>query len=76
MHLAFIPVVYTKDKDENKIDKVCNRDFWKDRDSYRKLQNAFYDDVSSKGFNLEKGLEMELQLLYFFVLLWYIKNIK
>ena len=59
MHLVFIPVVHTKDKDGNEIDKVCSRDFWKGRDSYRKLQNAFYDDITSKGFNLERGLQIE-----------------
>ncbi len=59
MHLIFIPVVHTKDKDGNKIDKVCSRDFWKGRDSYRKLQDAFYDDITSKGFNLERGLPIE-----------------
>ena len=59
MHLVFIPVVHTKDKDGNEIDKVCSRDFWKGRDSYRKLQNAFYDDITSKGFNLERGLPIE-----------------
>ncbi len=59
MHLVFIPVVHTKDKDGNEIDKVCSRDFWKGRDSYRKLQNTFYDDITSKGFNLERGLPIE-----------------
>ena len=37
MHLMFVPVVHTKDKDGNDIDKICARDFWKGRDSYRKL---------------------------------------
>ena len=59
MHLIFIPVIHIKDKDGNEIDKVCSRDFWKGRDSYRKLQNAFYDDITSKGFNLERGLPIE-----------------
>ena len=33
MHLIFTPVVHTKDKEGNDIDKVCSRDFWKGRDS-------------------------------------------
>ena len=41
------------------IDKVCSRDFWKGRDSYRTLQNNFYDYITSKGFKLERGIEIE-----------------
>lgn len=37
LHLMFVPVVHTKDKDGKNIDKICARDFWKGRDSYRKL---------------------------------------
>lgn len=59
MHLVFIPVVHTKDKEENEIDKVCSRDFWKGRDSYRTLQNNFYDYITSRGFELERGIEVE-----------------
>ena len=46
----------TKDIDGHEIDKVCCRDFWKGRDSYRKLQNAFYEYITSKGFDLQRGL--------------------
>ena len=59
MHLIFTPVVHTKDKDGNDIDKVCSRDFWKGRDSYRILQNNFHDYITSKGFELERGIEVE-----------------
>ena len=59
MHLVFVPVVHTKDKEGNEIDKVCSRDFWKGRDSYRTLQNNFYDYITSKGFDLERGVEVE-----------------
>lgn len=59
MHLIFTPVVHTKDKEGNDIDKVCSRDFWKGRDSYRILQNNFYDYITSKGFGLERGIEVE-----------------
>lgn len=59
MHLIFTPVVHTKDKEGNDIDKVCSRDFWKGRDSYRILQNNFYDYIISKGFGLERGIEVE-----------------
>lgn len=59
MHLVFIPVVHIKDKEGNNINKVCSRDFWKGRDSYRTLQNNFYDYITSKGFELERGIEVE-----------------
>ena len=59
MHLVFVPVVHTKDKEGNDIDKVCSRDFWKGRDSYKTLQNNFYDYITSKGFELERGIEVK-----------------
>ena len=59
MHLVFIPVIHTKDEQGNAIDKICARDFWRGRDSYRKLQNDFHKYVTSKGFDLERGLPVE-----------------
>ena len=60
MHLLFIPVVHTKDKQGNKIDKVCSRDFWKGKNSYRDLQNDYFKHISEKGFNLERGELVEI----------------
>lgn len=59
MHLMFVPVVHLKDKDGKEIDKICARDFWKGRDSYRKLQDAYFNHVKSKGFDLERGMFVE-----------------
>lgn len=59
MHLIYIPVIHTKDKEGKEIDKICCRDFWKGRDSYRQLQNAFFEYITSKGFELERGLPVE-----------------
>lgn len=59
LHLMFVPVVHTKDKDGKDIEKICARDFWKGRDSYRKLQDAYFEHVKSKGFDLERGLYVE-----------------
>lgn len=56
MHFIYIPVVHIKDKDGNDIDKVCSRDFWRARDSYRRLQNDFHKYITSKGFELDRGL--------------------
>ena len=59
MHLMFVPVVHLKDKDGKEIDKIRARDFWKGRDSYRKLQDAYFNHVKSKGFDLERGMFVE-----------------
>ena len=59
MHLMFIPVVHTKDKEGNDIEKICSRDFWKGRNSYRQLQDAYFNHVKSKGFDLERGMFIE-----------------
>ena len=60
MHLLFIPVVHTTDKKGNKIDKVCCRDFWREKNSYRDLQNAYFKHISEKGFKLERGELVEV----------------
>lgn len=59
MHLIFLPVVHTKDKKGNAIDKLACSEFWKAKDSYRQLQNAFYDYMISNNFELERGLQKE-----------------
>ncbi len=59
MHLIFLPVVHTKDKEGNYIDKLACSEFWKAKDSYRQLQNAFYNYMVSNNFELERGLPKE-----------------
>ena len=59
MHLVYIPVIKTTDKENNPIEKVCCREFWKGKDSYRNLQDAYYEYITSKGFDLERGLPVE-----------------
>lgn len=59
MHLIFLPVVHTKDKEGNDIDKLACSEFWKAKDSYRQLQNAFYDYMTSHNFKLERGVPIE-----------------
>ena len=59
MHLIFLPVVHTKDKEGNDIDKLACSKFWKAKDSYRQLQNAFYNYMVSNNFELERGLPKE-----------------
>ena len=55
MHLVFIPVVHTKDKNGNDIDKIACSEFWKAKDSYRQLQDAFYNYMVTNNFELERG---------------------
>ena len=57
MHLVYIPVISTKDKKGNTIRKISASEFWKGKDSYKKLQNQFYKYITEKGFDLERGKE-------------------
>lgn len=59
MHLVFIPVVHTKDKKENSIDKIACSEFWKEKDSYRQLQDAFYNYMVANNFDLQRGTASE-----------------
>ena len=59
MHLIFLPVVHTQDKKGNNIDKLACSEFWKEKDSYRKLQDAFYQYMTSHNFELERGVPKE-----------------
>ena len=59
MHLNFLPVVHTTDKKGNPIDKLACSEFWKAKDSYRQLQDAFYKYMVENGFDLQRGLPKE-----------------
>ena len=59
MHLLFLPVVHTTDKKGNNIDKLACSEFWKAKDSYRQLQNAFFEYMESNGFDLKRVLPKE-----------------
>ena len=55
IHIVFIPVVHKKDKDGKEIKKIACSEYWKGKDSYRKLQDNFYSYITKSGFNLERG---------------------
>ena len=59
MHLIFLPVVHTTDKKGKSIDKLACSEFWKAKDSYRQLQDAFYKYMVENGFNLQRGFPKE-----------------
>lgn len=48
-------VVHTTDKKGNNINKIACSEFWKAKDSYRQLQNAFHSYITANGFDLERG---------------------
>ena len=55
MHITFIPVVHKKDKNGKEINKIACSEFWKGKDSYRKLQDNFHAYITKAGFDLERG---------------------
>ena len=63
LHLVFIPVVHTKDKKGNKIEKIACSEYWRGKDSYKKLQDNFYKCIKDKGFNLERGNSRKIEHL-------------
>ncbi len=59
MHLIFLSVVHIIDKKENAINKLACSEFWKEKDSYRRLQDALYQYMTSNNFDLERGVPKE-----------------
>ena len=56
LHIVFIPVIHKLDRKSGKmIDKISCSEFWKGKDSYKKLQDSFYKCVKDNGFDLERG---------------------
>ena len=54
-----MPIVHTKNKKGDDIDKLACSEFWKAKDSYRQLQDAFYNYMTSHNFELERGVPKE-----------------
>ena len=59
MHIVFVPVVHTKDKNGKEINKIACSEYWKGKDSYRELQDNFYSYITKAGFDLERGKTKE-----------------
>ena len=49
MHVAFIPVINGKDRKGNPCKRINCSEFWKGRDSYSRLQDEYYDFITSRG---------------------------
>ncbi len=57
IHIIFIPVVHKFDtKSGKQISKIACSEYWKGRDSYKRLQDNFYKYMTNAGFDLERGL--------------------
>ena len=63
MHLVFIPVVHKKDKNGKEIHKIACSEYWKGKDSYKRLQDDFYRYITDNGFELERGKEKNVEHL-------------
>lgn len=64
LHIVFIPVIHKLDRKSGKmIDKISCSEFWKGKDSYKKLQDSFYKCVRDNGFDLERGKSNNLEHL-------------
>lgn len=63
LHLVFVPVIQTKDKHGNSVKKIACSEYWKGKDSYKKLQDNFYRYITKNGFDLERGKEREIEHL-------------
>ncbi len=55
LHIVFIPVVHTTNKKGKEINKIACSEFWKGRESYKILQDKFYNYITFNGFELERG---------------------
>ena len=55
MHVSYIPVIKGKDRKKNPCLRINCSEFWKGRDSYSKLQDEYFDYITSRGYPLERG---------------------
>ena len=57
MHVAYIPVINGRDRKGVPCKRINCSEFWKGRDSYSKLQDEYYDFITSRGYDLERGVK-------------------
>ena len=57
MHVAYIPVINGRDRKGNPCKRINCSEFWKGRDSYSKLQDEYYDFITNRGYDLERGVK-------------------
>ena len=57
MHVAYIPVINGKDRKGNSCQRINCSEFWKGKDSYSKLQDEYFDFITNRGYDLERGVK-------------------
>ena len=57
MHVTYIPVINGKDRKGNPCKRINCSEFWKGRDSYTRLQDEYYDFITARGYDLERGVK-------------------
>ncbi len=57
MHVAYIPVINGKDRKGAPCKRINCSEFWKGRDSYSKLQDEYFDFITNRGYDLERGVK-------------------
>lgn len=57
MHVTYIPVINGKDRKGNPCKRINCSEFWKGRDSYSRLQDEYYDYITARGYDLERGVK-------------------
>ena len=64
LHIVFVPVIHKIDKNSGKqISKIACSEYWKGKDSYKQLQDDFYQYITKHDFNLERGKSKNLEHL-------------
>lgn len=64
LHLVFVPVIHKLDKKSGKqVDKIACSEYWKGKDSYKKLQDNFYQYITDNGFVLKRGKARDIEHL-------------
>ena len=64
LHLVFVPVVRKLDKKSGKtVNKIACSEYWKGKDSYKQLQDNFYQYIVDNGFNLKRGKTRDVEHL-------------
>ncbi|MCX4377253.1 MAG: plasmid recombination protein [Lachnospiraceae bacterium] len=57
MHVAYIPVINGRDRKGVPCKRINCSEFWKGKDSYSKLQDEYYDFITNRGYDLERGIK-------------------
>ena len=56
MHVVYVPVVKGRDRKGKECERINCSKFWEGKDSYRKLQDEFYQHTQKRGYtDLQRG---------------------